>query len=223
MQLAATDGSKEREILTGDNGLITTVARSGDAVSTKIDPNNWVEVAGKADSSSKFGDVPVGGIYFAPVEITPATGDTYYALNELIVGFARSWNIELARTSIDTTALKDEQSTSIFGRPTAGGSIGGFLVTNDAQADEAIRRFMDTYKIDAAGAVTSIKRSTDPLSFIGYTLKRESNKAFIEAYYLPQMDIGTLNIGSEVGGLTDFNAPLALRSGAISRYFITLP
>ena len=159
----------------------------------------------------------------APVAVTPASGDTHKVLTEHVLGFARGWNIELARTTIDTTALKDQQSTSIFGRPTAGGNISGFLVSNDSNADEAIRRFMDTYKIAADGTVTTLQRNTDPLTFIGYTLKQAANKAFIDAYYLPRMDIGTLNIGAEVGGLTDFNSPLALRSGAIARYFITLP
>ena len=148
---------------------------------------------------------------------------TYYVLTENIIGFARGWNIELTRNSLDTTALKDVQSTSVFGRATAGGSINGFLVTNDTVADEAIRRFMTTYQISASGVVTAIEKISDPLTFIGYTLKKSANKPFIEAFYLPEMDIGTLNVGSEVGGLSDFNTPLGLRSGEISRYFITLP
>ena len=221
--MPVVDASPQREIIAGDFGLITAGRPADTAVNTAIPPYTWAEVTAKASSSSVFGDIPVGLAFMSPVSVTPASGDMHKPLTEQVIGFARGWNIELARTTIDTTALKDQQSTSIFGRPTAGGNINGFLVTNDAQADEAIRRFMDTYKIAADGSVSSIKQSTEPLTFIGYTLKQAANKAFIEAYYLPKMDIGTLNVGSEVGGLTDFNSPLALRSGRIARYFITLP
>lgn len=221
--MPAVDASLDREILTGDFGLITSTARAGAVVTgaMNIDAYTWVEIATKG-TASVFGDIPVGGIYYTPIMIPGVVGDSWYVLTENILGFARGWNIELTRNSLDTTALKDVQSTSVFGRPTTGGSINGFLVTNDTEADEAIRRFMTTYKIDLAGAVTSIEKSSDPLTFIGYTLKRASNKAFLEAYYLPEMDIGTLNVGSEVGGLSDFNTPLGLRSGEITRYVINL-
>ena len=226
-KLPAEDRSPDREILTGDHGLITAPKRGaneiiGDAA-IKIAPFTWVEVTAKAAAGSTFGDIPVGGIYMTPAEIAPPVGDKWYVLTENIIGFARNWSMEFTRSAIDTTVLKDLQGTSIYGRPTAGGTIGGFLVTNDSDIDEAIRRFMVTYKISSAGVVSAIEQSTEPLTFIGYTLKKEANKPFIEAYYLPKMDLGTLNVGSEVGGLSDFNTPLTLRSGAISRYLITLP
>ena len=221
--MAATDLSPDREIIIGDYGLITTIVIAGEDKTDKIPPYTWVQVTEKAEASSKFGTVPVGGLYYSPVEITLSSGDKWKAITEAILGFARSWQVEFARNSIDTTALKDLQSTSIFGRPTVTGSIGGFLVTNDAGADSAIARFMDTHKIAADGVATTIKRNTNPLAFIGYTLKREANRPYIEAYHMPNMDIGSLTIGTEVGGLTDFTSPLALRSGAIARYEIAVP
>lgn len=221
--MPATDPSPDREIIIGDYGLITNIVTSGEDKTDKIPPYTWVEVSEKASASSKFGDIPVGGLYYSPVEITLTSGDKWKEITESIIGFARSWQVEFARNSIDTTALKDLQSTSIFGRPTVTGSIGGFLVTNDAGADVAISRFMDTHKVAATGAVTTIKRNASALAFIGYTLKREANRPYIEAYHMPNMDIGSLTIGTEVGGLTDFTSPLALRSGAIARYEIAVP
>ena len=222
--MAATDANVNREILTGDFGLITTIARSGAASAGAIASGDWVEVAAKKDGSD-FGAVAVGDLFYNPTAsaITTSGGDTQYALTEQILGFATGWSIELARNPIDTTALQDEQSTSVFGRPTTSGTINGYLVANDTNADAALQRFVDTYKISAAGVATLVAKSAAPLAFIGYTIKAAANRPFIEAYYLPEMDIGTINIGSEVGGLIDFNAPLALRGGSLKRYSITLP
>ena len=222
--MAATDANPNREIITGDFGLITVVAHNNTKVKTDIPSGAWVEVAAK-DSASNYGAVAVGDLYYNPTaNAYSVTGDDeHYVLTEQILGFATGWSIELTRNPIDTTALQDEQSTSVFGRPATSGTINGYLVANDTNADAALRRFVATYKISDAGVATLVDREFTPLAFIGYTVKREANKGFIEAYYLPEMDLGTLNIGSEVGGLIDFNSPLALRGGSIKRYTIDLP
>lgn len=224
--MAAVDNSSDREILTGDFGLFTQVERTAGSTTTdNIPTGDWIEVAAKATSNSKFGTIPVGGLYYNPTAaaISVTSGDTYYVLTENVIGFARGWSVELNRNNIDTTALKDLQSTSIFGRTTVTGNINGFLVANDGEAEEALKRFMTIYKISDTGVATTVARDTGPLSFIGYTLKRSANKNIISAYYLPSMDIGTLTVGSEVGGLQDFTVPLALRSGEVSHYVVDIP
>ena len=226
--MAATDTSKSREKLTGDFGLITRVSAVGSEVtstaSDALDAGNWLEVTELASSNSKFEGLNVGDLFYVPVDDwDAASGDKYMLLTEVTIGFATGWSIELARNPIDTTTLKDTQSTSIFGRPSTTGSINGFLVANDSQADVFMQRFMRTIKISGTGGIEVLEKSSDPLTFIGYSLKRESNRPYLEAYYLPRMDIGTINVGSEVGGLIDFNAPLTLRSGEITRFAVTFP
>ena len=155
-----------------------------------------------------------------------AVGDTYLPLTELVIGFARGWSLEFARNPIDTTALVDEQNTNIYGRPNLTGNMTGFLVTDDANIDATTQRFLETIKIDGStGASTTVSKleiNTEPLAFIGYTLKKEANRSFIEAYYMPSMDLGTLTVGSEVGGLTDLTVPVTLRAGTVKRVEITL-
>ena len=226
--MAATDASKTREKLTGDFGLITNVVSIGNeetsSGSDSLDAGSWLEITALANSSSKFEGLAVGDLFYVPADDFDLTsGDKYKLLTENTIGFATGWSIELTRNPIDTTALKDTQSTSIFGRPTTTGTINGYLVANDKQADLWIQRFMRTVKISGTGGISLLEKVSTPLTFIGYSLKRESNRPYLEAYYLPQMDIGTISVGSEVGGLIDFNAPLVLRSGEITRYAVTFP
>lgn len=228
-----------QELLIGDYGLLTAPTLgadvSGDGTVT-IPTGTWVEVTAKT-AAGVFANVDVGDLYYEAkaMGIAPLTGETYKVLTETIVGFIRNWQIEFTRTSIDTTTLRDEQSTSIFGRPNLSGTIGGILVTGtatagDADIDIALQRFMESYKIDAsiaATTITKVEKNTDPISLIGYTLKPGANKPFIEAYYLPFMDFGTFTVGSEVGGLTEFSSPISAGldpfSRGVKRYVITLP
>ena len=230
-----------QELLIGDYGLLTAptlgaeVTGSGSVV---IPQGSWVEVTAKG-STGLFANIDVGDLYYeaqAMGDATPPTSsESYQVLSETIVGFIRNWQVEFTRTSIDTTTLRDEQSTSIFGRPNLSGTIGGILVTGtpstgDADIDVALSRFMESYKIDSSTTtttVTKVEKNTDPISLIGYTLKPGANKPFIEAYYLPFMDFGTFTVGSEVGGLTEFSSPISAGldpfSRGVKRYQITLP
>ena len=219
------------EILIGDYGLIVSTSREAEVTipvaGGEVPEGTWVEVSGKSGmANSPWADLDLGDIYYEPNAAGMAAGllqdDAYYPLTENVIGFARSWQAELARNPIDTTALKDLQSTNIYGRSNFTGTIGGFLVTDDAQIDEITRRFVETIKIDGSLAntvVTKLEINTDPLSFIGYTLKKEANKDFIEAYWLPSIDLGTLTVGSEVGGLTDFSTPITLAPDDLGRTF----
>ena len=230
-----------QELLIGDYGLLTAPTLgaqvTGDG-SVKIPTGSWVEVTAKA-STGIFSNIDVGDLYYeaqaATNAVAPATGENYMVISEVTVGFIRSWQIEFTRTSIDTTTLRDPQSTSIFGRPSLSGTIGGILVTGeaatgDADIDLALQRFMESYKIDASSTTTTVdkvEKNTDPISLIGYTLKPGANKPYIEAYYLPFMDFGTFTVGSEVGGLTEFSSPISAGldpfSRGVKRYVITLP
>ena len=230
-----------QELLIGDYGLLTAPTLGMEITGNgtlKIPTGSWVEVTAKA-STGIFSNIDVGDLYYEAQVATnaaaPATGEMYKVLSETVVGFIRNWQIEFTRTSIDTTTLRDEQSTSIFGRPNLSGTIGGILVTGeaatgDADIDIALQRFMESYKIDASSTTTTVakvEKNTDPISLIGYTLKPASNKPFIEAYYLPFMDFGTFTVGSEVGGLTEFSSPISAGldpfSRGVKRYVITLP
>ena len=229
-----------QELLIGDYGLLTAPAIAAAEVSgngtTALTEGAWVEVTALAAASSEFQNIVVGDLFYAGKSgIMPPTGDKWKPLTESIVGFIRSWQLEFARTSIDTTTLRDLQSTSIFGRPTLSGTLGGILVTGDpatgdADIDIALKRFVESYKFDFTSATTTRERveiETDPIALIGYTLKKAANKPFVEAYYMPTMDFGNFTVGSEVGGLTEFSSPMSLGldplSRGIKRYEIALP
>ena len=220
------------EILIGDYGLITSAVRGAEvtaAAGDHIAEGTWVEIT-TADAAGPWAiaGLKVGDPFYEPNPDASAlalvVNDAYLPITESVIGFARSWQIEFTRNPIDTTALVDEQSTNIYGRPTLTGTLGGFLVTDDAVLDATTQRFVETVKIDgsAATTVSKLELSSDPITFIGYTLKPAANRPFIEAYYMPQMDLGTWTVGAEVGGLTEVSVPITLRAGKVTRAEITL-
>ena len=221
------------EILIGDYGLITSIAKGVAVVAAagdSVPEGTWAEIvvadpAGPwAMAGLKVGD-PVYEPNPAATALDLVVNDSYQPITELVIGFARGWSLEFARNPIDTTALSDEQNTNIYGRPNLTGNMTGFLVTDDENIDATTQRFLETVKVDATGAATTVSKleiNTEPLAFIGYTLKKDANRPFIEAYYMPSMDLGTLNVGSEVGGLTDVTIPVTLRAGTVKRVVITL-
>ena len=214
-----------REVIVGDFGELWT-GTLADESSAALAKGDIVEVTAKGDSS-KFGAVPVGGAYYAPVAVTLATGDKYKKFNQEKLTFVRSWNIELTRNSVDTTVLNDEQSTSVFGRPTLSGTVAGYLVTGDPQMDAAYKRFMDSYVIANDGVATKLAKDSSAFAFIGWTLKADANKNQLEFFYLPKADLGTISIGAEVGSLSEFSAPISLAADeqgrGITRYTVDLP
>jgi len=120
--------------ITGDFGIIT-VLKKGDKVTatTKVTADKrtgmWVEVAGKAASSSIFGDLKVGDLFFTHPKdsMTPKAGDSYFPYTEYWLGFAVNWSISITPSIIDTTPLGARFPRSIQGRPTVDSTINCFL------------------------------------------------------------------------------------------------
>ena len=221
------------EILIGDYGLIARAEKGAETTAVamaNVAEGTWVEITAVDPAGPwALGGLKVGDPYYEPnptaTALTLVATDAFMPITQHVIGFARGWSMEFARNPIDTTALKDLQNTNIYGRPNLTGNLAGFLVTDDSEMDIVTQRFIETVKIDgtAATTVSRLEIETEPLAFIGYTLKVESGRAFIEAYYMPSMDLGTLNVGSEVGGLTDLTVPITLRQGSVKRVEIKLP
>lgn len=227
------------QILLGDFGHIVAANTRG-AVrtdNTALADGTWAIIISKAATNSGFDDFDVGDLYYQNGSTKPTlgSGDSYRiirnidsetdkAANDPSLLFAKSWQLEFARNQIDTTVLTDKQSTAIFGRPTISGTLGGILITDDDEMDKVIQRFVKSYKIGSSIEVLDI--DTEPLAFLGYTLKKSAGKEFIEAYWMPAVDIGTLTVGAEVGGITEFSVPITLASTkegkSIKRYAINL-
>ena len=229
------------EILQGDYGLVTAPSLDSEVTgdgTAKIAQGKWVEVTALASGTGIFASgtaeknrIKVGDLYYetntAANATAPASSDKYRPLGDQVLTSAKSWSVEFTRNQIDVTTLRDPQSVNIFGRPTVAGTIGGLSLTGkpddtDKEVDPtfAYSRFFETYEISNSNNTITILRqmkNTTPVNILCYTLKAAENKAYIEAFYMPLVDFGTISVGAEVGGLTEFSSPISLGSDSLAR------
>ena len=126
--------------ITGDFGIITVVKKPATSVGDSItgDSNvkrtgQWLEVAAKAATGSKFGDLAVGDLFylFTGDSFVPTTGDKYYKLEEHWLSWATNWTINITPSIIDTTGLGTRFPRTTEGRATVDSNISGFLFEGD--------------------------------------------------------------------------------------------
>ena len=210
-------------ILQGDYGRLTSTALGTESVggTNKRVSKGWVQITAKAGTSA-FTNLSVGDLYYddradnARLAVTD-DDDKWKPITETTLNMVKSWQLEFTRNQIDTTVLKDPVSTSVYGRPNVTGTITGLLIAGDSGLTTAMSRFFETKSISSSGSVTKTDIDTDPISFLGYTLHSDAKKDYMEAYYLPSIDLGSITIGAEVGGLTEFSSPITVGYDSLNR------
>ena len=227
--------------VTGRTGVLAKLELPSAAVTDPLPSKQFVQVAGKADSGSKFGALKVGDLYYnttaSPITVT--TGDSYYLIGTpgtstaiKYACFLTSFSFEFSSTEQDFTTLCDNQTVNIPGTPDVSGTFEGYLTYPSGSTlalpdtrmdpDDLTARFLEVITIDSTAAIDIREIETTPLAFLGFTVDNQGVKGvkgnYMELLYAPALNVSSINVGVSQGEENaTFTSNVSLGPDALNR------
>jgi hypothetical protein len=212
-RLVGNDGAlyliEEATAFVGD--AIKTLDELAGGTAASGDGKGFYQVTAIADASSVFNwDNPeVKDYFYNDGTLVLATGDKVAPvclLNKTAEDTSvKSFDITLTKDKIDVTTLSDKVKTYRMGKVDASGTMTGITtVTNHLIK----KRFLDILEVSSTGAFTMIRKSNQPLFFLGYLNDEEiANDTLLAVVGKIEIESGSL--GATDGSAQEFSSGFA--------------
>ena len=190
------------------------------AIATALDKGELVQIATKASSASKFGDLVVGDyfIHNNATAITMTAGDTYYPL--AVDGYNQmmdltSATIEITAEKIDTTALADAFRVARSGKRDLTGTAEMVYIkgiTDDPDAG-VMNSFFRIAKITNAGVATVTPVKTSPYLLVLWIDSNDDVAGNDRVFIVLKVEFESFSIGGAMGNAQMSTAPFHIVGG----------
>ena len=158
---------EEKRIIGDDGSLVrATIAATLTSGTFAV---GWWKIGQKAVSASKFGDLEVGDLYYAPASVSGTAGDKAYGITTTDLVDLSGWSLELAADEVEVTVLADTYKKYRKGKMDANGTASFVFIKGETDtAGNLANYFFKEATITASGTVTVSPRSNNSLFLIGY-------------------------------------------------------
>lgn len=118
----------------GRKALVYILLKNGEEATT-LKKGVWYAITAKASSSSKFGNLDVGDLYFCSKdESALSSGDKAVPMKKLFLGQAQSKTLSESKSTSDVTCDKDKSTNNTCnGIVSASGTINGYDLIDTAE------------------------------------------------------------------------------------------